>query len=364
MTERACLFFLSLFSAAASFLFPTSANAQAAVSSHAANLVVAIQGHAEVKRKNWSNFAPLAFGAEIETGDVLRLDPSSSAKVVCSDLTLRDLNSGTTGTPCVPSQDILRRSDGSLIRPTRSASGENSYPVILSPRRTKLLSDNPLLRWTAVKDASVYQVIVRGPDLFWMTIVRSKTEVSYPDSAPKLEPGKDYKLIVRTSDDQTSENEQTNGLGFSLLPSRKQKVILDQQEQIEHLGLQDGTTQYLLAHLDASYGVNAEAIQCLENASSGFQISATERLLGQLYLAIRLPRQAEAHYLKSLELSQKDEDQEGQLQARLALAGIYADVVSNRKAAAEQLEGVIAIAGNIGDDLTIKEARKKLSIVK
>jgi hypothetical protein len=68
--------------------------------------------------------------------------------------------------------------------------------------------------------------------------------------------------------------------------------------------------------------------------------------------------------LKSLELSRKDQDQEGQLQARLALASIYADVLSNRKTAAEQLEAVIAIAGNIGDDLTIKEARKKLSLVK
>jgi hypothetical protein len=364
MTPRACLLFLSFFSVPATFLFPTSATAQSEASSHAANLVVAIQGHVDVKRKNWSNFVPLAFGAEIETGDVLRLDPSSSAKVVCADLKLRDLSAGMTGTPCVPSQDILRRSDGSLIRPTRSVSVDNSYPVILSPRRTKLLSDHPSLRWTAVKDASTYRVIVRGPDLLWTKVVSNKTEFTYPDTAPKLETGQDYKLIVRVSDDQTSENEQTNGLGFSLLSSKERKVILGQQKQIEQLGLQDGTTQYLVAHLDASYGLNAEAIQCLESASSRFQISAPERLLGQLYLAIRLPRQAEAHYLKSLELSQKDEDQEGQLQARLALAGIYADVVSNRKAAAEQLEGVIAIAGNIGDDLTIKEARKKLSLVK
>lgn len=364
MTQRARLLLLSLFSAAASFLFPTSATAQSEASSHAANLVVAIQGHVDVKRKNWSSFAPLALGAEIKTGDVLRLDPSSSAKVVCADLKLRDLSAGMTGTPCVPSQDILRRSDGSLIRPTRSVSGDNSYPVILSPRRTKLLSDHPLLRWTAVKDAAVYRVIVRGPDLLWTTNVYSKTEFTYPDSAPKLEPGQDYKLIVRISEDQTSENEQINGLGFSLLPSRERKVVLDEQRQIERLGLQDGTTQYLIAHLDASYGLNAEAIEHLESASSQFQVSATERLLGHLYLNIRLPRQAEAHYLKSLELSQKDEDQEGELQARLALASIYADILSNRKKAGEQLEAAVAVAGNIGDDVTIAEARKKLSELK
>jgi hypothetical protein len=330
-------------------------------SSQAANLVVLIQGHAAIKRKNWTGFAPLTFGVNLQTGDLLRMDESSVAKVVCSDLKLRDIGAGTIGTPCTPSQEILRRPDGSLVRPTRTAPSEGSFPIVLSPRRTKLLSERPLLRWTEVKDASTYHLIVRGPELKWTAMVHSKTELQYPDNAPKFEAGQSYKLIVAISDEQNSGNESANGLGFSVLSSKERKVVLGEQKQLESLGLEEGPTQYLIGHLYASHGLNAEAIQRLEAVSKKFMVPATERLLGELYLSVELPRQAEAHYLKSLELSKKEQDDEGQMQSQLALARIYSKVLGNNRAAGEQLEAAIAIAGKVGDDVTIFEARKQLS---
>src|SRR6266849_5369458 len=121
-------------------VFPLAMAQFSGESSQAANLVVLIQGHPAIKRKNWTGFAPLTFGVNLQTGDLLRMDESSVAKVVCSDLKLRDIGGGTIGTPCTPSQEILRRPDGSLLRPTRTAPSEGSFPIVLSPRRTKLLS--------------------------------------------------------------------------------------------------------------------------------------------------------------------------------------------------------------------------------
>ena len=330
-------------------------------SSQAANLVVLVQGHAAVRRKNWTGFAPLTFGANLQTGDLLRLDESSVAKVVCSDLTLRDIGAGMVGTPCTPSQEILRRADGSLLRPTRTGPSEGSFPIVLSPRRTKLLSERPLFRWTEVKDASTYHLMVRGPELLWTETVYSKTELQYPDNAPKFEAGQSYKLIVAISNEQNSGNEAANGLGFSVLSSRERKLVLEEQSQLERLGLDEGPTQYLIGHLYASHGLNAEAIQRLEAVSKKFMVPATERLLGELYLTVELPRQAEAHYLKSLELSQKEQDDEGQMQCRLALATIYSGVFGNNRAAGGQLEAAITIAGKVGDDVTIIEVRKQLA---
>jgi hypothetical protein len=357
---RVGIFFSLMFLAA----LPLATAQSDSLPTQPANLVVLVQGHAEIKRKNWTGFAPLIFGANLQAGDVLRMDQSSVAKVVCSDLKLHDLGTGMTGTPCISTQDILRRPDGSLLRPTRGAPADGLFPVILSPRFTKILSDRPLLRWTEVKDASTYHVLVRGPELVWTSNVWSRTEIQYPDNAQKLEAGQNYKLIVAVDEERNSELESGPGLGFSVLPSKERTIVLEEQQQLERLGLEDGPTQYLIAYLFASHGLNAEAIQRLEAASKKFQVSATERFLGDLYMTVKLPRQAETHYLKSLELSEKEQDDEGQLQCRLALADIYSKAFGNFSLAGEHLEAAIAIAGKVGDDATIGKARKQLSELK
>src|SRR5260370_5427676 len=136
-----------LFPLAVTVVLPLAIAQFSGESSQAANLVVLIQGHPAIKRETVTGFAPLTFGVNLQTGDLVRMDESSVAKVVCSDLKLRDIGAGTIGTPCTPSQEILRRPDGSLLRPTRTAPSEGSFPIVLSPRRTKLLSERPLPRW-------------------------------------------------------------------------------------------------------------------------------------------------------------------------------------------------------------------------
>lgn len=329
------------------------------------NLAVFTEGQVSIKRQGWTNYAPVVFGTSLRRGDLLRLGDSSRAKVVCSDLTLHEVSSGIVGVPCEGTQPLLRRPDGSMINATRSWPSNGSFPMVLSPRMTRLLSQHPVLRWTPVKGTTDYHVIVRGMNFYWSRVYPG-TEVTYPDAAPPLEAGVDYKLIVETSgqNGRSSSEEPGLGLGFTMLGSKERKTVVEEERQIANLALPEGPTQFLIAYLYVTHGLKAEAIQRLEGISNTFKVAAVPRLVGDLYLNIGLPRQAETHYLKSLEISQKEQDDEGQIQCRLALATIYSNVLSNGHAASEQLEAAIAIAGKVGDDKIIDQARKKLSELK
>jgi len=324
------------------------------------NLALFINGQVSVKEKGWNKFAPVVFGTILHAGDLLRVDPASQVKVVCSDLTLHTIEAGTTGIPCTGERGMLQASNGSLINPTRGWTNDGLSPVVLSPRKTKLLSSHPMLRWTPIRGASTYRVIVRGPKVYWTTQVATKNETPYPDSAPLLESGVSYKLIVETSDG-ISSSEPSPELGFSILDSKAAQEVQSVQKRIEGLGLPEGPTQFLIAHLYAANGLNAESIQRLEVLSSKFKAAAVERLLADLYLRIGLPRQAEVSYLNSLDLAREEKDEVGQMIVHLALAHIYEQTLGNQKAAGEHLDATLAIANKIGDDLITKQANSLLA---
>jgi hypothetical protein len=327
----------------------------------ALNLAVFIEGQVRVKRRGWTRYAPVVFGSRLRSGDLLHLDDTSRAKVVCSDLTLHDIASGIGGVPCSVSQPLLQWGDGSMINVTRGRPSDGSFPIVLSPRKTKLLSPHPVLRWTPVSGAVAYAVIVRGANLFWSSQVRSTaTELVYPEMAPQLKAGVDYKLIVQTID-RSSADEPGLGLGFSVLGSKDRQAVEKEQKKIGDLKLPEGPTQFLTAQIYATHGLNAEAIQRLESASQTFKVAAVERLLGDLYLKVGLTRQAEAHYLTSVDLSRDETDDEGEMLAHLALANIYEQVLGNNKSATEHLDTAVALARKIGDDVTASQAGTKLA---
>lgn len=326
------------------------------------NLAVFVEGQVTFKRQGWANYTPVVFGTNLQSGDLLRVDGSSRAKVVCSDLTLHDIPAGTVGVPCTETRPVLWRPDGSAINVTRSWPDEGSFPVVLSPRKTKLLSVNPVLQWTPVTGATDYGVVVRGPQLYWGSRV-SGTEIVYPAAAPRLVTGTDYKLIVQAGDRSSSE-EPGLGLGFSILSANDRKPVIKQETQIEQMGLPAGPTQFLIANLYAAYGLNAEAIQKLEAISPKFKVAAVARLLGNLYLNVGLTRRAEASYLKALDLCKDEKDEEGQMLAYLALAGIYQQALGNPKLASAELGAALELANKIGDQQTAALAGKMMARLK
>jgi hypothetical protein len=342
--------------------FPQTRVLEAQATVEPANLIVETDGQVKVKRQGWTAYAPVVFGTGLHVGDLLNRGESSYAKVVCSDLTLHEIPTGIGGVPCSASRMVLRQADGSLINATRGWPNDGSFPVVLSPRKTKLISTHPTLRWIPVKGATAYRVIVRGENLQWTTVV-ANAAVVYPENAPRLETGVDYKLVVMANGADSSD-EPGLGLGFSVLSAKDKKTVLQEQNQIENLGLPAGPTQFLIARLYADHGLYAEAIERLETTSRTFKAAAVTRLLGDLYMYVGLARQAEGNYLNSLDLSNAENDDEGQMLLHKALAYIYEQILGNRDAAALQLNATLDLAKKLGDDLTASQTGKQLADLK
>jgi hypothetical protein len=322
------------------------------------NVIVTVQGQASVKRQGWGSYAPVLFGTTVRRGDLLRLDGASQVKVVCAGLTVLDAPRGIGGVPCPASSRPLLRYQGSTVISTR-AYGATAFPVILAPRKTKLLDPQPRLRWTAVNGASGYQVIVRGGSLNWGVEVRGKTELIYPRSAPPLLSGVDYKLIV-LANNQRSDEEGAPGMGFALLSSNEAKEVRREEQRIRDMRLAELPTRFLIAHLYAGYGLHAEAIEQLEDLDKKMPEPASARLLGDLFQTIGLNRQAEQSYSTALELSRRAGDEEGQLLARQALAQIYG-ALNNKNLSAQHLKAALELARKLGDQTTAGKLEKRLA---
>jgi hypothetical protein len=326
------------------------------------HLAVSVEGQVVVKRKGWTSYAPVVFGTYLQPGDLLRIAENSRARIVCSDLTLHDVPAGVTGVPCNSSRPVLQRPDGSIINTTRSSPAGAMFPQVLSPRKTKLFSAQPVLRWTPVASASRYKVTVRGGGDSWTTIVYSSTEITYPADAPKLRTGVAYKLIVETENGSSYEPEPN--LGFSIIEADEKKRVLQKEKQIENLNLPEGPTQFLIAHLYASYGLRAEAIEKLEHILPTFRAAAVAELLGDLYASIGLVRQSETNNLNAIELAKGENDEVGLMFAHLALGRIYKQGLSNTKAAILHFDSALALANKLGDNLTTAEAGESLAELK
>jgi hypothetical protein len=226
---------------------------------------------------------------------------------------------------------------------------------------SKVLSLHPLLQWMPVEGASHYRITVRGPNLVWRADVGSVTKFLYPENAPELKPGVEYKLMVE-ADGQSAAAKPGLWSAFSVLFPEDRKAVAKKEKTIVDLGLPAGPTQFLIAHLYAAYGLNAESIQQLEDTSQSFQAPAVARLLGDLYLGVRFTRRAEASYLNSLRLSQDDDD-EGRMLAHKSLAIVY-DALRDTKQAVQHLDAVLALANKLGDKETASEAETRLTELK
>jgi len=326
-----------------------------------ANVVVAIQGRLSLKRYGWTNYVPIAFGTWLQEGDLLDLGESSSAKVVCSDLSLHDVRMGIGAIPCSPSRPVLRRQDGSLIHATRDWPDDGA-PIVLSPRKTRLLSPYPTLRWTEVKGAHTYHVYIRGLKFGLAGADTTATSFDYSAKDPTLEPGVDYKLIV-AADGQAPSDEPGPDLGFSIVEPMEKALILQEEHQVESLKLPDGPTQFLVAYLYSTHRLYAEAIDRLEMVFPTFNVAAGKRLQADLYMKIGLPRQAESDYLVSLDLSRIENDKEGQMLDHKALSYVY-ELIGNRKASSQQLLETLDLARSLGDDFTARQAETRLAEIK
>jgi predicted small lipoprotein YifL len=320
-------------------------------------IIVAVQGDASIKRAGWESYAPARFGVPLRKGDLLRLAASARAVVACADLKLSELPAGVSGFPCKtgPEQSALVYA-GRLAVPTRGEPGEGEYPVVVSPRKTRLLDPHPMLRWTAVPGVTQYRISMQGTD--WTAAIDGRTETVYPADAPPLVPGTAYRLVV-TAGERSSTEEGGAGLGFTMLEADEAEAVHAAEAKIRALGLSDAATRLLTANLYANHSLYAEAIELLGPLASSGE-PAVPRLVGDLYLSIGLNRQTEESYLQALKLSEDASDVEGQAAAHATLGIVY-ESLGSREEAIRHWRGAIAGYEQLGDQSKIAGLRALLA---
>jgi hypothetical protein len=318
-------------------------------------LIVGVQGDAAVKRAGWRDYAPALFGAPLRRGDLLRLGSAGSATVACADLKLATVEGGVSGYPCQTAPKTPLVYEGTLLSPTRGDGGSNDAPLVISPRKTKLLNPRPVLRWQPVPGAKTHKVSLQGAN--WATEVGGAYELPYPESAPVLQPGATYRLVV-TAGDRSSSEEPGAGLGFSVIGAEEAKAVKEAEAKIRALGLTETGTALLIANVYATNGLYAEAIEGLERLR-GTQEPAVLRLLGDLYISTGLNRLAEERYASALARSEALNDIEGQAQAQHALGRIY-EALGNPAEARRHLSDALALYDRLGDTKQAVEAKAQL----
>jgi hypothetical protein len=330
------------------------------------HVITDIKGKLSIKRMRWSKFAPAYIGMSVGNGDTFRLDaPDSKGSVTCSDgstrpvdhnlLKLQCANVARDNKPVLPPSHNRRR-----VGKVRGGSEVvNEYPILVSPRMTKLLNPTPLIRWLPAKNATSYKVSVfDGTKEIWSVTVDNATQVRYP-SDPKLSfvPGKTYSVVIDAGDDRLSTREKMINLGFSLLPPEEAKKVREAETRIRDLHLPDATTRLLVSELYADWAdpnvreakaLTAEAIELLEGLGDTTE-TAVVRQLADLYLTIGVNGRAEGFYLRAVKLSQDAGDIEGQALAELALGRIFAKTRLNKNEALQRLQNAKRLYESLGD---------------
>jgi hypothetical protein len=342
----------------------------AAAQAGAENKIGEVRGRVMLKRAGWNNFVRAVVGMPVRNGDLLQLDKNASAKVACANLKVQDIRERRSRVRCETDDPVLRFKHGIISGP-RMGPAVALFPVLVSPRMTKLLDPHPMVRWLPMAGATTYRVsVMRGATELWAQEVSGVTELKYPESAPALVPGVTYKAVI-TANDQSSTEENLPNLGFTVLDQEQSRAVRESERRIRDLGLPEVSTKLLIADLyaawgvnlknprDDSWGLNTEAIELLEAAPASQQDAAVMRSLGDLYLSIGLTVFAEARYMRALELTEAD-DVYGEALAQYDIGHIFT-IRFNAAEARKRLHKARELFQSFGDTESVQKVNNELS---
>ena len=281
----------------------------------AVNLLVAVEGQAQIKRDGWAAYTPVDFGARIYSADLLKVE--GSASVLCADLSLKSIT-GLGGCPCSSELGWLEY-DGFRFDSQRSP--RSDIPYILYPRHTLLLAAWPVLRWYDSGGQYTVSIMSGGRDV-WSQSKVTGNMLRYPLDAPALQPGIDYFLVVK--DETTghiSIEEGTPGLGFRMIDPTMLETVEQRRVEIQTLPLDAPARDLVLAFYYAGvegkgeYSLWGEAWLLLESVVHTHPTPAVQILLGDVSTALYLPREAEAAYEEAFQNAKTLGDVESQASA-------------------------------------------------
>ncbi|MEH1800479.1 MAG: fibronectin type III domain-containing protein [Nostoc sp.] len=322
------------------------------------NFISAVKGDVKIKYSGRKNYQKAYSGEILNSSDSLQLERGASTKVVCNNLSTWNVSSPgefSVSSGCPSTEKPILTRNGSNRVWTR-APNDPTIPYIISPRDTAILSDKLTLRWNAVKDATNYQVKLRGPGVNWTTEVK-QPEVVY-SGKETLQPGFRYRVIVTADNGVSSESEAP--AGFTLLSGEDAKQVKAEITQLQKQPLRDESKTLALAYLYQSNNLNAAAIDLLAVlVKQGSRTTSVYQLLGSLYQQVGLHRLGKEQYLTALNLAKAEKNLEAQAIIQTSLGEIDI-VLDNLQQAFESLQAAQSGYRNLGDEQQVQQLQQKL----
>ena len=278
------------------------------------NVLVKVGGRVAVRRKETTNFVPAGVGAQVEPGDLLRVEGGEAA-IFCGNETLWPsapllLAAGKNqGVPCLAGRSPRPAPDLSGLRGQAGPRADN-IPYVLSPRKGFVRSDRPTLRWHALTNTDVYTITLISDDGVKRTPVRaSGGELAYPAAWPSLAGGGvSYRLVVQAGARSSEEAVagEAKSWGFSLLGPAKAAQLQSQEEKLGERQLGKDALTLLLAelYLNDAYRLRSEAAELLSGAAVE-NLASAQVLLGEVYLEMGLIDEARTAFDRALMLAQQ-----------------------------------------------------------
>lgn len=284
-----------------------------------------VVGKIELKQGGKGRFQAAGAPKQLNPNDEVRLRRGSRATILCSDSSFKSVPKGGAYTvrgicPQTGLRILSGGSEGDYL-PTRG--GDNlSVPFVISPRKTKILSDTPLIQWNDVPNTTGYTVRVFSPDgVIWEYTARGR-EIRYP-GVPALQRGIRYVVEVRANTGSASTDEGIPGLAFSLIDDSTAQAVDSDVALLAEQELSAETEAFILAQIYRKYNLFVEAIAILEALDrKSVQSPTSYRLLGDLYRQVRLNRHAQDAYLNALYLAENSKDVEEKAAILAALGNI------------------------------------------
>jgi hypothetical protein len=303
-------------------------------------LIIHSSGEVAIERQNGRIVRPTS-GTPIYPGDKLRTAPNAQLTIQCADLGIKAIAASENQlNSCLLAKE-KSKSDCStdLVKcPDRGddkiAWNSAPIPYIISPRRTKLLGNKPVLRWNPVAGATSYRlsILENKAKLNWEMTVNG-TEAVYPGE-PALKPGFKYRLIVEANTGVSSESplgeEDTE---FRLLDEKEVEAVKEAVRAIEQQVPNAASQKLAIAQVYRSANLTAEAIEILESLlAAGVETAPIYRRLGEMYQGrSQLMPQAKFYYLKAISTAKPD-DIEELTEARYGLGEVHSSMRENLEA--------------------------------
>lgn len=174
-------------------------------------------------------------------------------------------------------------------------------PYTLSPRRSKIFTTQPLLRWLPVEGATSYTVILEGPGVDWRVENITATEIQYSGDVP-LQPGDSYQFFVEADTGAVSWDEpaHSGGVGFAVLTPAEATAISASLTELQG-ALADQYTPQQEADLYIEAGLITPGIALLEKLWREDPSPELAVRLGNLYFGwLFLVEPSEQYYQAAL----------------------------------------------------------------